>query len=70
MTAPEDCGPPPEVVLHRLRAEFTEMPGLMLTAAQAERLCAAPRSVCEWALHELMHEGLLRRTRNDAFVRA
>jgi hypothetical protein len=63
-------GPPPEVVLRRLRAEFAEMPGLSLTAAQAERLCGAPRHECEWALEQLARDGVLRRMRNGAFVRA
>ena len=68
--AAEGGGPPQEVVLRRLRAEFAEMPGLSLTAAQAERLCGAPRCECEWALEQLTRDGVLRRTRDGAFVRA
>lgn len=68
--AAEGGGPPREIVLRRLRAEFTEMPGLLLTVAQAERLCGVPLGACEWALEQLARDGVLRRTRDGAFVRA
>jgi hypothetical protein len=66
----EGGGPSFEILLRRLRAEFTEMPGLLLTAAQAERLCGAPRHECERALEQLARDGVLRRLRDGAFVRA
>ena len=39
--AAESGGPPRQIILRRLRAEFMEMPGLSLTPPQAERLCGA-----------------------------
>jgi hypothetical protein len=41
-------------VLARLRAEYLEMPGMRLTAAQVPRLCGVERASCQWALDRLV----------------
>jgi hypothetical protein len=55
-------------LLARIRAEFTEMPGLVLTFHQACRLWAMDASTCEAVLHTLVSEQFLTRTKNGAFV--
>jgi hypothetical protein len=57
-------------LLARVRAEFREMPGLCLTAAQARRLWALDGAVCDTLLAALIQDGFLRRTRDGSFVRA
>jgi hypothetical protein len=57
-------------VVRRIEREFTEMPGLKLTAAQVHRLCAIPPQVCDSALMALTQAGVLRRVHDGAFVRA
>ena len=46
-------------VLHRIRAEYLEMPGLFLTADQIQRLCGVDQAVCETALRALVESGFL-----------
>ena len=46
-------------VLRRVRAEYLEMPGLSLTAAQIQRLCGVDQGVCETALRILVESGFL-----------
>ena len=41
-------------VIARVRAEFLEMPGLCLTASQAQRLCGIERTICELVLKGLV----------------
>jgi hypothetical protein len=36
--------------LHRLRAEYLDMPGLRLTREQVQRLCGLERTTCQSAL--------------------
>ena len=43
-------------VLRQLRAEYLEMPGLRLNAAQAQRLCGMERMICQTALDALIDE--------------
>ncbi len=54
----------------RVRAEYREMPGLSLTAAQASRLWGIDRSVCEQVLLRLVMEGVLYHTLRGAYVAA
>jgi hypothetical protein len=54
----------------RVRAEYREMPGLLLTAAQASRLLGIDRSVCESVLRELMLDGALHYTPRGAYIAA
>ncbi|HLZ09126.1 MAG TPA: hypothetical protein VKT80_11095, partial [Chloroflexota bacterium] len=46
-------------VLHRLRAEYTEMPGLRLKARQVQRLCGIDQAMCELVLDALVAEKFL-----------
>jgi hypothetical protein len=41
-------------VMQRVTAEYLEMPGLRLTAAQVQRLCGIPPTMCQRALDALV----------------
>lgn len=56
--------------LRVVRAEFDEMPGLALSAAQAARLWSLEPEVCHEVLGQLCRCGYLTTTRNGAFRRA
>ena len=56
-------------VLQRFQGEYLEMPGLRLTAAQAQRLWGLERDVCDALLGALVDAKFLSRTRDGAFVR-
>jgi hypothetical protein len=60
---------PSDSILCRIRAEYSEMPGLKLTAAQARRLWGIDRESCDGLLAGLVTSGFLARTRDGAFVR-
>jgi len=60
---------PLDDVLRRVRGEFTEMPGLRLTTAQAQRLWGLDRAVCDMLLSALVESKFLFRTRDGAFIR-
>jgi hypothetical protein len=60
--------PLPEV-LNRIRAEFVEMPGLRLTAAQAQRLWNVDSLTCEALLAALVETGFLYRDANGRYSR-
>jgi hypothetical protein len=47
----------------RVRAEYREMPGLILTAAQAQRLWGLEAHQCDQLLSALVTEGFLCATR-------
>lgn len=48
-----------ENLLHRVRAEFQEVPGLRLTVAQAQRLWGLDRETCEAVLDRLTQTHVL-----------
>jgi hypothetical protein len=56
-------------VLQRIEGEYVEMPGLRLTAAQAQRLWGLERDVCDALLGALVDAKFLAQTRDGAFVR-
>ena len=56
--------------LRRVRGEYIEMPGLRLTAAQAQRLWGLDRAACDALLGALVEAKFLSRTRDGAFVRS
>ncbi len=56
-------------VLQRIQGEFVEMPGLRLTAAQAQRLWGLERDLCSSLLSSLVDAKFLEQTRDGAFVR-
>ena len=57
-------------LLHRVRSEFLEMPGLRLTPAQAARFWALDRATSERILDGLTATGFLFRNREGAYLRA
>jgi hypothetical protein len=57
-------------LLHRVRSEFLEMPGLSLTSVQAARLWALDRPMSEQILNGLASSGFLARTAEGAYLRA
>jgi len=50
---------PYEQAFNRIRAEFTEMPGMRLTSEQVERLSGISNSVCKLVLDDLVRAGFL-----------
>ena len=56
-------------VLQRIQGEFSEMPGLRLTAAQAQRLWGLERAVCDELLGTLVDANFLSQTRDGAFIK-
>src|SRR4026208_287724 len=61
---------PLDEVLRRVQGEYTEMPGLRLTTAQAQRLWGLDRVACDALLDALVDAKFLFRTRDGAFVRS
>jgi hypothetical protein len=71
--SPFPVSPPlavPANLLARIRAEFSEMPGLRLTLLQARRLFGLDIVTCSSALAALQASGFLATTRDGAFVMA
>jgi hypothetical protein len=58
-----------EDVLQRVQGEFEEMPGLCLTAAQAQRLWGLDRDVCDGLLKALLDARFLSRRRDGSYIR-
>lgn len=56
-------------VVHRVRGEFLEMPGLRLTPKQAQRLWCLDEHACGAVLDALVDARFLAKTRDGAFVR-
>lgn len=56
--------PVPEGLLHRVKSEFVEMPGLSLTETQAARLWQLPRDEAARLLHRLVDARFLVRDRD------
>jgi hypothetical protein len=58
------------IVVERVRSDFTEMPCLELTLAQAIRLWHVGADDCRFVLDALVEEGFLRWTAQRTIVRA
>jgi hypothetical protein len=58
-----------DAVLQRIQGEFTEMPGLRLTPAQAQRLWGLDRNVCDQLLDALVKAKFLSQTRDGSFIK-
>jgi len=56
-------------LLQRVRSEFTEMPGLRLTPAQAARLLGLDGPSCQRVLNALVQSAFLRWTPDGTVVR-
>jgi len=58
-----------ERLVGRLAGEFIEMPGLLLTPAQAARLLSLEPGACGRILETLVQRGVLRTTETGHYVR-
>jgi len=58
------------LIAERVRGEFREMPGLVLTLAQAARLWSLDAATCTDVLSHLIGSGFLCRRADGAFCRA
>ena len=56
-------------LLQRIEGEYREMPGLSVTAPQAERLWGLDSTTCSFVLMTLIERGVLKRTMNGTYVR-
>ena len=59
-----------DFALQRARADFLEIPGLHLTAFQAQRLWTLDADVCDSVLRRLIEIRFLARTTSNTFTRA
>ncbi len=66
--APLLCAAPD--IQKRIKGEYLEMPGLILSVAQAQRLWGLDQSSCESYLASLVRARFLRRTADGRYVRA
>ena len=57
-------------LVHRVRNEFIEMPGLQLTLAQAARLWGLDRDASRLVIDALVEASFLRWTPNGTVIRA
>jgi hypothetical protein len=57
-----------DVVRRRAEAEYREMPGLKLTAAQASRLWHLDPAASKWLLDSMVAGGLLQRAKDGGYV--
>jgi hypothetical protein len=57
-------------LVHRVRAEYLEMPGLQLTRSQVRRLWGLDEFTCDALLDALVRVRFLRQTRSGGYVRA
>ena len=58
-----------ELLVHRVRAEFLEMPGLQLTCEQAQRLWVIDKETCASVLNRLVDARFLVRRTDGRYVR-
>ena len=56
-------------LLNRVKQEYLEMPGLVLTTPQASRLWGLDLGMCEALLSKLVQEEFLSQTRSGAYLR-
>jgi hypothetical protein len=56
-------------LMHRVESEYREMPGMCVTAAQAQRLWGLDATTCTFVLRQLVERGILRRTPRGTYVR-
>ena len=59
---------PLESLVARIRGEYSEMPGLRLTVAQACRLWQIDGQTCERVLEQLVRESFLYKTASGAYI--
>lgn len=59
-----------EQVTARIRAEFEEVPGLVLTVSQASKFFHLDHETTQSVISQLVDSSFLRKTRNGALVRS
>jgi hypothetical protein len=80
MTTPSDSRgpvprekPPTTAALHdllrRVESEYREMPGMCVTAPQAQRLWGLDSTTCSFVLMTLVERRILRRTPRGTYVK-
>ena len=57
-------------LIRRISAEYLEMPGLRVTASQAQRLFGLDATTCDNVLETLLQSGFLSRTSDGMFTLA
>jgi hypothetical protein len=58
-----------EALLRRITVEYQDMPGLLLTLAQAQRLFGLRDDICVRVLQALVDDAILRRDKNGSYAR-
>lgn len=56
-------------LLRQIEAEYREMPGMCVTAPQAQRLWRLDATTCAFVLMTLVERGIVRRTRRGTYVK-
>ena len=56
-------------LLRRIESEYREMPGMCVTAPQAQRLWGLDSTACAFVLMTLIERGVLRRTARGTYVK-
>lgn len=56
-------------LVHRVRAEYLEMPGLVLTKGQLCRFCVLDPPLCDAIVDELVTSGFLRCRPDNTYAR-
>ena len=56
-------------LLRRIESEYREMPGMCVTAAQAQRLWGLDATTCNFVLATLIERRVLRRTARGTYVK-
>jgi len=66
----EEAGMSVDKITERVRAEFEEMPGLVLTLPQASRFFGLDRETTQSVIEKLVRSGDVKKTDDGALVRA
>lgn len=67
---PYQSNAPLNDLLRRIESEYREMPGMCVTAPQAQRLWGLDSPTCLWVLSTLVERRILRRTRRGGYVKS
>ena len=59
---------PTATLVNRIKAEYLELPGLQLTAWQAQRLWGVDQIQCDAILEVLVETAFLRKTKSGAYA--
>ena len=66
---PTETRSPLHDILRRVESEYREMPGMCVTAAQAQRLWGLDATTCGFVLTTLVERHILRRTARGTYVK-